>query len=458
MKKTIISILIIIITINFGVESLAVLEVGQRNVFPKAECERLLTFNGVPIRTTYVAYIKDGVEYPAYCLDANVDGAGERGEYVVNGADKLRNINVWRAIINGYPYKSLEELGAANGQEAFTATKQAVYTMIYNRDISQYGPVDSDSGRRTYQIYCNIVNAARSSTESIVDNVYTRMYAITDEWQKNQEEKVLYKDFFVESNVSSGKYVVSLGGNVPTGTKVVSSNGEEKREFNMSEFFKIVIPMSSLIANDSFTINVNAKLDTKPVMYGATTIPGTQDYALTGFMYEEVGSSREENYTRNKTQISILKKDEESEEVLENVKFDFSNSEEQKLFTDLVTDQDGKIIIENLLPGKYYIKETESLEGYELNTEVYEIEINYGEQKEIVITNKKIVPPEPEPEPEPVPEPELEPEPEPEPELEIPPEVEPEPEPEKGPEIIPEPEKPPEIISEEVKILPKTGF
>ena len=447
MKKLIILFLTIIMIMGGIVDSFAVLEVGQRNVFPKADCEKLLTYRGTPIRTTYVAYIKDGIEYPAYCLDSTVDGVGERGEYVVNGADKLRNIDVWRAIINGYPYKSLEELGAANGQEAFTATKQAVYTMIYNRSTSDYGAVDSDSGRRTYQIYCNIVNAARSSGEVIVDNVYTNLHVISNEWQIYNNENILYKEYYADSNVTSGNYTILLNGDIPAGTIIIDDNGQEKNEFRMNEHFKILIPMSSLEQSGNFRIDATAKLETKPVMFGTTTIPGTQDYALTGFMYEEVGSSIQENYLENSTQISILKKDEESEEVLENVKFDLLNSDEEKLLEDLTTDKDGKILIENIMPGKYYIKEVECLEGYELNTEIYEVQIEYGEQKEVVITNKKIIPP-PEPEPEP----------------------EPEPQPEPKPEIIPEPEKPEETVSvvesppqiivvqKEIRVLPRTGY
>ena len=439
MKKSIIIVLLVLMLTGTCMKSFAALEVGQRNVFPKAECEKLLTYKGTPIRTTYVAYIKDGVEYPAYCLDVTVDGVGERGEYVVNGADKLRNVNVWRAIINGYPYKGLEELGAANGQEAFTATKQAVYTMVHNRNISDYGAVDSDSGRRTYQIYCNIVNAARNSNEQLVDNVYTNLHVVTDEWKIYNNENVLYKEYYADSNVTSGKYTVSLSGELPAGIKILNASGEEKREFNMNEHFKILIPMESLEKSGNFSINAIAKLETKPVMYGTTTIPGTQDYALTGFMYEEVGSSIEENYLKNLTKISVLKTDEETGEVLENVKFDLLNSDEEKLYEDLTTDKDGKIVIENVLPGKYYIKETESLEGYELNTEVYEVEIKYGEEKELVITNKKIIlPEEPVEEPEPIPDQE---------------------EPKKT-ENIPEVEKPEEIVpvKEDVKILPRTGY
>lgn len=438
--KKILSIFLIIMLVSAYTKSFAVLEVGQRNVFPKADCERLLTYNGTPIRTTYVAYIKDGNEYPAYCLDATVDGAGERGEYVVNGADKLRDINVWRAIINGYPYKSLEELGANNGQEAYTATKQAVYTMIYNRDISSYGAVDSEAGRRTYQIFCNIVNAARSSNEIIVDNIYTNIHQVTKDWQIYKDENTLYKEYYADSNVTSGNYLISLDGNIPNGIKIVNNDGIEANEFKMNEHFKILIPMESLIESGNFKINAVAKLKTKPVMYGTSTIPGTQDYALTGFMYEEIGSTIDENYLENTSTISIFKVNEETNEALENVKFSIENIDDEKLFTDLTTDEDGKIVIEKIMPGKYYIKEIESLDGYEINNEVYEIEIGYGEQKEIIITNKKIN----------IPILETEIKPEPEPQLEI---IQ-----EKQIEIIKEVEKPTQIISKEVKILPKTGF
>lgn len=427
MKKIIISLMIIMSILGVGMPSLAVLEVGQMNVFPKADCEKLLTYNGVPIRTTYVAYNKNGVEYPAYCLDVTLPGA-EQGEYVVNASDKIRNVDVWKAIINGYPYKSIEELGAANGQEAFTATKQAVYTMIHNRSTSEYGPVDSDAGRRTYQIYCNIVNAARSMNASIVDNVEVNLNVVSEKWQiDNINSEYLSKEYYATSNVSSGSYEISLQGKIPNNTKIVDMSNNEKTVFSMNEHFKIMLPISELLRRDIFTINANAKLDTKPVMYGATTVPGTQDYALTGFMYEEVGSAIEENYEKNQTKIIVNKVKEGTLEPLENVKFELLNEEEEVIRENLITNEEGKIIIENLLPGKYYLKEIETLEGYTLIDELIEMELEFGEEKEITVANKeipKVVEPEPELEPEPTP----------------------------TPILIPEP------IIETPKILPRTGF
>ena len=418
MKKIVISLMIILSIISINLNAFAVLEVGQVNVFPKADCEKLLTYNGVPIRTTYVAYYKNGVEYPAYCLDVNLPGA-EQGEYVVSATDKLRNVDVWKAIINGYPYKSIEELGAANGQEAFTATKQAVYTMIHNRDTSSYGAVNTDAGRRTYQIYCNIVNAARNMSANIEENVFVELKTVTEKWQiDNLNSEYLSKEYYATSNVSAGNYEVNLEGVIPANTEIVDVNNNETNIFKINEHFKILIPIKELVNSDSFSIKAKAKLETKPVMYGTSTVAGTQDYALTGFMYEEEGSAISENYEKNETKIIINKYKEGTTETLEGVKFQLLGSEQEILQEDLITDAEGKIIIENLLPGKYFLKETDCLNGYYLNDELIEIDLEFGEEEEIIVNNKEI------------------------------PKIE---------ELVPV-EPVPEIIPETPKLLPRTGF
>jgi len=46
----------------------------------------------------------------------------------------LDDVRVWRTIINAYPYKSPEQLGVDNEYDAFVATKQAVYSILYDWD------------------------------------------------------------------------------------------------------------------------------------------------------------------------------------------------------------------------------------------------------------------------------------------------------------------------------------
>ena len=45
---------------------------------------------------------------------------------------KVSNEKVWKVIINGYPYKTLEELDVINEEEAYTATQFAIYTVLEN--------------------------------------------------------------------------------------------------------------------------------------------------------------------------------------------------------------------------------------------------------------------------------------------------------------------------------------
>lgn len=60
----------------------------------------------------------------------------------------VNNVMVWRAIINGYPYKSISELGCNTEEEAYLATKQAVYCMLTNRDVNEYSAI-GEAGERT---------------------------------------------------------------------------------------------------------------------------------------------------------------------------------------------------------------------------------------------------------------------------------------------------------------------
>ena len=53
-------------------------------------------------------------------------------------------------------------------------------------------------------------------------------------------------------------------------------------------------------------------------------------------------------------------------------------------------DENGLFTIDSIIPGKYYIDEIKSPEGYLKNDNLIEFEINYGEEKLISIANNKI--------------------------------------------------------------------
>ena len=386
MKKTLILTMLIVILASVLCRAFA-FDIGTKYLILHARCEVLLTYNGKPINVNFVAYERDGKYYPAYCLDDSLPGV-DLTTYSVNGTHKLQDVNVWRAIINGYPYKSLSELGAQNEQEAFTATREAVYTMLYNRDTNSYGSVDSDSGRRTYQIYLNIVNAARSSTEIIQNNIETSIGRTVDEWKIDEKEVGYYsKTYMLNSNINNGYYRIELEGDIPENTKVTDMNNNVSTEFSIGAGFKVLIPIQSLNKNGSFKIKAISNIKTKPVVYGATNLVGTQDYALAGYMYEESISNITEDYFKNITKLQIIKQEYGTNNRLAGVKFNLLDSEKNIYKDNLETNENGEIIIDNMLPGKYFIQETETLAGFNLFTDLIEIDINLNEECAVTVNN-----------------------------------------------------------------------
>lgn len=394
MKKTskkikILAFMLLTILLIGNINNAFAFDIGEKNLISLGECERYLTYNGTPIKTTYIVYEMNGVHYPAYCLDVSLPGA-EQGEYAVSGNQKYQNTEVWRAIINGFPYKSVAELGAANEQEAFTATKQAVYTMLYNRDTSSYGAVNTEAGQRTYQIYLNIVNAARSSTAVIENNLSVNINSVSESWAvDNINKKCVSKVYNISSTVNSGLYDIYTLGLVPNGTIVTDINNNIKNTFSIGEEFKILIPIQNLTQSESFTIEAKAKLETKPIVYGTTKIPGKQNYALTGCMYEEAIGNFVEDYFKNITKVIVVKKEYATEKRLAGVKFNLLDENKNLFKSDLETNSDGEIILENMIPGKYYLQEKETLEDYNIYTDLIEINLDLNEEFKVTVNNTK---------------------------------------------------------------------
>ena len=67
--------------------------------------------------------------------------------------------------------------------------------------------------------------------------------------------------------------------------------------------------------------------------------------------------------------------------------FQLLNQNKEVIYSNLKTNEDGKIIIENLLPGKYYIQEMETLEGYEVYDKLIEVELKLNEETKITVNN-----------------------------------------------------------------------
>lgn len=387
--QIIISLTIILILSNiFSLKSFASFNIESAQLVSKGDCGRLIKRDGAVITITYVVYEKDGKEYPAYCQDKSAPGVGEKGSYTVSVDSLVSNVRVWRAAINGYPYKQPSELGCDNAKQAYAATKMAIYSVLYGYTTANFSGIGTEGD--------NVVNAI----DQILKAVDKGENKISSDLNITPDTSVLDKDIInskyisqtykVTANAAMQNYTVSLAEQVPEGTLITDVNNNVKSEFSPSEKFKILIPIAQLGNGGNLKINVKSGVKTKPVFYGkGPTGLGYQDYAISGAWYEDGVGQISLNYPKNETKLKIYKKDNESQEVLSGAKFDLYDESKNIMYTNLISNDEGQILINNLLPGTYYLKETKAPIDYQLYEDYIKLDINFNEEISVIINNSK---------------------------------------------------------------------
>ena len=361
--------------------------VSEASLKSKGTYSGSITYNGVEITTTYVYYLKDGKEYPAYCISPGVDGVGEYGNYNVSVDSLLTDVSLWRVITNGYPYKSVSELGCNSADEAFVATKHAVYCAILGREASWYGTI-GEKGIRVRNAMAQILAAAKqSSSGKPSSNI--EINALDTDWVLDSSlPNYISQTFSISASTSYDNYIVSLQASSLEDVKIFDINNNPKTTFNSGEKFKIAIPLNNLNKSGSFKVKVSTKLNTKPVLYGKSPSgSGLQDYALTASIYEDAEGTKLLNYTKNNTALEIIKKDGTTSKALEGVEFKILDSNKKPVYTDLVTNSKGKILVKNIMPGKYYLEEVKTLDGYSKYDKQIEFDIAYNQTLSITVNN-----------------------------------------------------------------------
>ena len=367
------------------------------NVKAIKECPVLLQYGNIKIGTTLAKVNINDKEYPVYCLDVSKPGVaiGKLPEYNVTLKDTIKNQEVYRAIINGYPYKTIEELGVKTEEEAFTATKQAVYSMLYNRNVDEYSAINTEAGHRTYNAYRNIVLAARGSNK-VYENAKFELKA-DKEWKKDEENKYLYKNVEVNANLKSN-FDIKLEGDKNNIFKLEKEQIVGKETDNKKEKYILKIDLKdinkfNILGKEVFKnlkLTATAEVETNPVYLGKEETGTRQDYAISGIRFKgKEERSLNIDIPKNETKIKIVKISKEEDKKLENVKFELFDKENKSLGIK-TTNKNGEIIYENLIPGKYYLKEIEAKEGYNKLNDLVEIEVKYGEEKEVKVNNEKI--------------------------------------------------------------------
>lgn len=388
--KQIIAILLVLITI---VTTLSIFKtnakaatylIDEADLYSKEELV-CFTYQGIKIGVEFVVYKKDGVEYPAYCLDKTLPGVTTDGGYTVS-VDKLVNNNkIWRAVTNGYPFKTAKQLGCNSDAEAFAATKMAVYDAMYNYDWDDFEGLNAQ-GDRIVSAAEKISKAARSSSETKPVSVVS-IGKVDEEWAlDSKDDKFISKEFKINCNLEYAKYSLKLNNLNIEGVKLVDKNNNEKKEFKSGENFKVLIPIAELSKSGEFEIEATVDVKTKPVLYGDSGDSTKQSYALASGDYEFESTKLKIKYSENATKIEIIKKDAETEEPLQGAKFNILNENKEIIYSDITTNEEGKAIVEKITPGKYFIQEIKAPDGYTIYDELIEIDVELN-QKYIVNVN-----------------------------------------------------------------------
>lgn len=324
----------------------------------------------------------NGKTYPAYCINMERPGVGSIGIFKqdVLLKEELKDSKAFKAVINGFPYKSAKELGVKNNAEAYIATKFAVWAMQNNLSSKHFTSDGSAKGDRVYKAYTSIMKNAKADLrepgKSDLKITEKSNWIVKD-------NKFLEKEYNVSAK-RKGSIKVSL--EKAKFAKILDLSGKEKFNFNIRDNFKIRIPIQKLNEEKEILLKVNASFKTFPVIFAKTSDKKLQNYAFSGIYEDKYENISRSIKLKNDTKIIISKKDPKKKIPIEGVEFEIKEEgKEDKI--KLLTDKNGKIILENLNPGKYIIKETKAKDGYIRYEDDIIVEVKFNETKEIEVEN-----------------------------------------------------------------------
>ena len=356
-----------------------------------------LTYN-----TTYYTDA-NGKKYVAYCLSPGAPGvgyvSGEKETYNVKIKELLNDDRIWRIIKNGYPYKTLQELGVETVDDAYFATMQAVNSVLRGYTLEQakelYVPgkfaINGENydevkrrGEKTLNAMFSLINIGLNGKESRKDLLGISVTSTTNFIKENDNYySQMYK---VTSRSAINEYNIDTEEGLPNGAYIADIQGNKKKSFSSGESFKVMIPKKEINRDINVKITIKASQKNYPIYYGESQIAGHQDYALCSEETTNVFTTVDMKVTTNKSKLSIVKVDTETNKPLKGVKFQITNS--NNITNTYTTDENGKIELSNLYAGTVKIKEIESLENYKPLKDEIVVNLEYGETREIKIKNE----------------------------------------------------------------------
>ena len=214
-----------------------------------------------------------------------------------------------------------------------------------------------------------MVYKARNSTETKPSS-NININQITN-WEIDNTKEYISKTFEITSEANIQSYNISITNDKEKQIKITDLNGKEISNEITEKRFKTMIPIRLL------------------ELYGASNNANLQNYALTGEKFEIGEGSVTVNYSKNSSKLKIIKQDETGTKRLKGVEFQIWNDKNELAYTNLKTDENGEISIEGILPGKYFLEEVNSIDGYKKLENKIEFELTLNEELKITVKNPK---------------------------------------------------------------------
>lgn len=390
-KQIVVILLISIIFISYAsnivkavyeIEEAHIVKIGDAPYHLKYynESKKMYTYSICSI----VGYYKDNKFYPAYCLNRDLHGVGAVDSYTVDVDNIIENNEIWRAVKNGYPYKTANEMGLESDYDAFAVTKFAIYCLLGQADINLYTADENDSeGQAMLRALHNLVEIGKNGGDTFSKEL--KISKLTDLVEEGNYYSVTYK---VNDGNAISKYKIKSISGVSDGDILTDIEGNIRTSFNANEKFKVKFLKSNLNSDKNISLEIEAELKSYPMFYGKTRISGTQDYLLTANSYQNLEANTNTKFKLNTGKIVIYKKDDETKQGIKDTVFEIYNSQKECIGT-YTTDENGKIEISDLYQGSYYAKETKSNENYILGEQnEYSINVEYNKTSTIDIENE----------------------------------------------------------------------
>ena len=353
-----------------------------------------LAINGTVRKQKYTYFLyesNDGStkESPAYCVNPNqygvpqTVGPGESIKYLAE--EKASDPKVVGIISNGYPHRSLGELGLENKYQAFYATKMAFWCyLIPSWDISNLKVAPGLSGSEL-----DIGNRILAAAKDIYKRGTTYNYMLTPRMTVTADKSTAYpvtidgqaylqQVFTVWSETWVYDYDVSVAfsdpDSVPEGTKIVDANNKEitavTTKYTSDGYagtFKVLYPAGSVEGQSG---NVQFSLSAPVAQYAAMyavcqekdQYGDLQNYICDLDNKVQLDVAAVSSYADSgepdpdETALKIVKLEEGTEIPLEGAVFSVYDLEGKKVGS-FSTGPDGTVTIPLTLEGHYTVTE-----------------------------------------------------------------------------------------------------